>query len=119
MSDASRSLLQVAETEGVTVVTFLASKMLDEEEIQELGDQLFELVEKEQRRRLILDFHNVEALPSGALAKLFKLKKKLTSLHGTLKLCSIRPELFEVFRITRLDTVFEIYPDTQSAASSF
>jgi anti-sigma B factor antagonist len=36
-----------------------------------------------------------------------------------MKLCSIQPELLEVFRITRLDTVFEIYKDARSALERF
>ena len=31
----------------------------------------------------------------------------------------IRPELLEVFRITRLDTVFEIQPDVDAALARF
>jgi anti-sigma B factor antagonist len=119
MSDASPSMIRVAETDGVSVVTLLESKILGEEEIQQFGEQLFDLVEKDQRRQLIIDFQKVESLPSGALGKLYKLKKKLGNLQGTLKLCCIRPELLEVFRITRLYTVFDIYPDASSAMASF
>ena len=119
MHNAPHSMLRVAEIDGITLVTLLEHRMLGEEEIQELGDQLFGLVDKDQRRKLVLDFERVESLPSAALGKLFKLKKKLANLHGTLKLCSICPELLEVFKITRLDTVFDIYPDASSASASF
>ena len=54
-----------------------------------------------------------------ALGKLINLKKKVAAVKGKLKLCCIHPDLLEVFRITRLDQVFEIYPEEQSALDKF
>ena len=36
-----------------------------------------------------------------------------------MKLCCIHPELKVVFKITRLDQVFEIFDDEQAALDSF
>jgi len=38
---------------------------------------------------------------------------------GRLKLAGIHPEVMEVFRITKLDTVFDIYKDAPSAIETF
>ncbi|HEV3122339.1 MAG TPA: STAS domain-containing protein [Isosphaeraceae bacterium] len=38
---------------------------------------------------------------------------------GKLKLCCIHPDLLEVFRITRLDQVFEIFDEEQEALDKF
>ena len=92
---------------------------LTEENIQEVGDQLYSLVEDEGHRNLLLNFGNVQYLSSAALGKLINLKKKVASVKGKLKLCCIHTDLLEVFRITRLDQVFEIYGDEQSALDKF
>jgi anti-sigma B factor antagonist len=92
---------------------------VSEEDIQETGEQLYRLVEKEGLRNLLLDFGAVRYMSSAALGKLISLKKKLGHVNGRMKLCSIQPELLEVFRITRLDTVFEIYKDARSALERF
>ena len=59
------------------------------------------------------------AILSAALGKLINLKKKVSAVKGKLKLCCIHPDLLEVFRITRLDQVFEIYPEEQTALDKF
>jgi len=111
--------LEISEVGGVTVVRFADGKILDASNIEELGVQLFSLVEQDNRKKMLLDFQNVEFLSSAALNKLIILDKKMKGTSGQLKLCSLRPEIHEVFVITRLNQLFEIADDEQSALDSF
>ena len=115
MSQASRRHLRVENVDGVAVVSFVDTKIVTEENIQEVGDQLYSLVEDDGHKKILLNFGNVQYLSSAALGKLINLKKKVGTVKGKLKLCCIHPDLLEVFRITRLDQVFEIYADEQAA----
>jgi anti-anti-sigma factor len=100
--------VEVAAVGEVTVVRFLDRKILDAAKIQELGDELFSLVGYEDRRKLMLNFSNVEFLSSAALNKLIILEKKMKADDGRLVLSDLRPEIHEVFVITRLTQLFEI-----------
>lgn len=111
--------LEISEVGDVTVVRFADGKILDASNIEELGGQLFNLVEKENRQKLLLNFQNVEFLSSAALNKLIILDKKTKGINGQLKLCSLRPEILEVFVITRLNQLFFIAEDEQTALDSF
>ena len=117
MADNGR--LEVSEVGGVTVIRFVDRKILDEANIQELGKELFALVEEDNRKSLLLNFSNVEFLSSAALGKLITLDKKVKAHGGKLKLCNIRPEIHEVFAITRLDRLFDIQTDESAALASF
>lgn len=119
MSQASRRHLSTETIDGVTVVSFVDTKIVTEENIQEVGDQLYHLVDVEGKKKLLLNFGNVQYLSSAALGKLINLKKKVGAVKGELKLCCIHPDLLEVFRITRLDQVFKIFPDEQGALNTF
>jgi anti-sigma B factor antagonist len=119
MSTGPRRHLRLETIDGVTVVSFVDTKIVTEENIQEVGDQLYSLVEKEGHKKLLLNFGNVQYLSSAALGKLINLKKKVGVVKGALKLCCIHPDLLEVFRITRLDQVFEIYDEEQEALDKF
>ena len=119
MSQAPRRHLRLETIGGVTVVSFVDSKIVTEENIQEVGDQLYSLVEDEGHKQLLLNFGNVQYLSSAALGKLINLKKKVSAVKGKLKLCCIHQDLLEVFRITRLDQVFEIYPEEQTALDKY
>jgi hypothetical protein len=68
---------------------------------------------------MLLDFGNVEFLSSAALNKLIILDKKVKQFKGRLKLCNLRPEIQEVFVITRLNQLFEIKDTVENALASF
>jgi len=103
----------------VTIAKFLDKKILDETNIQIIGNQLFGLVDEDGRKSIILDFSNVEYLSSAALGKLITMDKKVKAASGELRLCSIRPEIFEVFAITKLNKLFKIVEDQEQALTSF
>jgi anti-sigma B factor antagonist len=116
---AENGRLEKSEVGGVTVVRFVDRKILDEANIQELGKELFALVEEENRKSLLLNFANVEFLSSAALGKLITLDKKVKAHGGKLKLCNIRPEIYEVFAITKLNKLFDIREDEATGLDSF
>jgi len=119
MAKALRRRLEVEDIGDVTVVNFVDRKILDEQNIQTIGDQLFQLVDQEGRRKLLLNFGNVEYLSSAALGKLITLNKKLQAVGGRLILCNIDPQIYEVFEITKLDKFFNIQKEEQAALQSF
>jgi len=116
---ASHRRIDVSNVGEVTVVKFLDRKILDEAGILELGTELFSLVEQENRKRLLLDFSGVEFLSSAALGKLITLDRKVKSNKGRMKMSSIRPEILEVFQITKLNKIFDIRKDEAEAISAF
>lgn len=117
MTDRHR--IEVSENGDVTVVNFVDRKILDEANIHELGQELFALVEKDNRQKLLLNFSAVEFLSSAALGKLIHLDKKMKTNNGTLKFSNIRPEIFEVFVITKLNRIFDIQDDEVDALATF
>jgi len=100
--------IEVAESANVSVVRFKDQKIIDPEAIQELGQELFDLVEKEDRKKIVLNFSNVEFLSSAALGKLITFEKKSKRHDAELILTNISPEIFQVFAITNLDKLFQI-----------
>ena len=59
--------INVAKIGDVTVVKFLDKKILDEANIQELGLELFSLIEHDNRKSILLNFSDVEFLSSCLL----------------------------------------------------
>src|SRR2546429_6839331 len=114
-----RRRLEVEDIGDVTVVNFVDKKILDEGNIQIIGEQLFSLVDDLGRRKILLNFQNVEFLSSAALGKLITLNRKLQSVEGRLVMCSIAKEIREVFEITKLDKLFKIYNEEQAALQAF
>ena len=111
--------LEVNEVGDVTVVHFRDQKIIEDLRIQELGQELFQLVETEKRKKLLLNFASVDFLSSAALGKLITLDKKVKLNSGAMKFCNIRPEIYEVFAITRLNRLFDIKRDEADGLAAF
>ncbi|HEX3152124.1 MAG TPA: STAS domain-containing protein [Gemmataceae bacterium] len=114
-----RRRLEVEDSGDVAVVQFVDKKILDEQNIQMIGDDLFRLVDELGRRKILLNFGNVEFLSSAALGKLITMNRKVQAVRGKLVLCNISREIREVFEITKLDKLFTILPDEQAALQAF
>jgi anti-sigma B factor antagonist len=111
--------LEVQQAGDVTVVSFTRTKILDEQVIQAIGDQLFELVEKQGKNKLLINFSKVEYLSSAALGKLISLNSRIAKAKGKLALCCMDPSIYEVFKITQLERIFKNYADEGEALQSF
>ena len=111
--------LDVNEVGDVTVVRFRDHKIVEDINIQELGREMFRLIEVDSRDKLLLNFSSVDFLSSAALGKLITLDKKMKAHGGALKLSNIRPEIYEVFAITKLNRLFDIKDDEADALAAF
>lgn len=99
----------------VVVTTLTDEKILDEDQLQSLEGSFLPLVEQTPGIQLIIDFSNVKFLTSSVLGLLIRISKKVYEINGSLRLCSISPKIQDVFRITRLDKIFEIHDDVDTA----
>ena len=104
---------------NVTIVQFREPRITDLLEIEQLGRELYQLIEEPVHRKLVLDFSEVMFFSSAAIGKLISLSGKLRALSGILKLCNLRPEVLDVLRVCKLDTVFDIRQDRNDAMLSF
>ncbi len=117
MADYRR--LEVNLVGDVAVIKFRDHKIVEDLNIQELGQELFQLVEKDLHKKILLNFSSVEFLSSAALGKLITLDKKMKAAGGVLKLSNIKPEIYEVFAITKLNRLFDIKSDEADALAAY
>ena len=103
---------------GVHVVKITQSDVLDAFEIEQLKGELEAYVASVDGPRIVLDLGLVAHLSSSALGMLVAMKSLTEGNGGGLALCSLRPELMEIFRLTRLDKVLKIHGDASSAVAA-
>jgi anti-sigma B factor antagonist len=115
----ARQRITVEDVGDVSVVTFVDKRILDEQHIQLIRDDMFRLVDELGRRKLLLNFTNVEFLASAMLGKLMSLYKRLAEVGGTLVLCSISKDIKVVFKLMTFDKIMKIVDDEQTGLNSF
>ena len=70
-----------------------------------LFDDVNTLVGKSDSDQIILDFSGVKFMASAMLGKLVALQKKVQEFRAKMKLCSVAPEILEVFKITKVGQI--------------
>ncbi|MCC6739548.1 MAG: STAS domain-containing protein [Planctomycetia bacterium] len=103
----------------VTVVFLQDARILDETTVKVIADELMRLVDNTFKIKLMIDFSNVEYLSSAVLGKLVAIHKKVAEGKGVMKLACIKPAIKEVFKITKLDKVFELHDTHQACMDAF
>jgi anti-anti-sigma factor len=91
----------VEQVGDVAVVRFAATSIRDDDVVDEVRHQLYEMVGQGQRL-FVLNLGPVTALASRALGVLVGLHKKLDEAGGRLVLCEVSPFLYEFFETARL-----------------
>lgn len=109
------ALLRITKQNDVAVVRFATSRILDQSNVQQLGDELESLVEDYGLEKIVLNFENVSYMSSAVMGKLVSLLKRVESAGGKLTLCNIEASIYEIFEIMRFDRMFDIY-DTEDEA---
>ncbi len=116
---AQSSRLRVLDHDGVTRIEFLDRNILDEANIQQIGEEITRIVSDRSEPKVLISFENVDHLSSAALGTLITINNKIRSKDGQLRLANIDPQIYEVFVITKLNKLFQIHDSTEQALASF
>lgn len=103
------ALLKIQKQNDVAVVSFAISRILDQSNVQQLGEEFMALVDDYKLSKLVLNFGGVTYMSSAVMGKLVSLLKKVQGSGGQLRLCSIEKGIFEIFEIMRFDRMFTIF----------
>ncbi len=104
--------MKSTETGDVLVVTVLDTR-IDAAVAVRFKNRMLDLTTT-QSERVVLDLSHVEFLDSSGLGAVVGSMKQLGRARR-LDLAGLTPTVEKVFRITRMDRVFRIFPDTKAA----
>ena len=110
--------LTIEQENGIAIISFAATPVLDTNAIQHLGRQLYEVVEGGPQRSVVLDFTGVTFLSSQTLGVLLTLRRKADKANTKVAVTCLREELARVFAITNLDQLFEFYQTREEAVAA-
>ena len=94
----------------VVVAAFKLDRITEEDNIEQLGHELFSIVDQQDCRKLVIDLQNIEYVTSSVIGKLISLHRKLHRQKGQLILCSLSAKLEDVLRTSRLIDYFQTAP---------
>ncbi|MFA6282193.1 MAG: STAS domain-containing protein [Candidatus Omnitrophota bacterium] len=77
----------------------------------------FEEFVQKNIKKIIVDFSAVKYIDSSGLATFIELLQRLKKTGGCFRICNMDQKVKNVFEVTKLHKIFEIF-DTQSAAEN-
>lgn len=119
MPPSGASRLRVKQINGVTQVEFIDRNILDEANIHQIGEEIAGLIDAAPSPKLLISFASVDHLSSAALGTLITINNRVKNKKGQLRLANIDSQIYEVFKITKLDKLFQIHDTTDAAMASF
>ena len=115
----SHSSLLIQRTEGVELIEFLESSMLDPIRLEKIRDELNGIVTSRLHPRLIISFENVTLISSGVLGILMGLQKKAKEKGGEVRVIKVTPELKKLFEVTKIDKMIKVCKHFDDAMEKF
>jgi len=109
--------LSSKEIDGITVIE-LDGNVLGGPDATALNDTLHQLIEK-RKKKILLDISRVQTMNSSGLSMLINALTTMRNAGGDLKISAASKKIESLLVITKLTTVFELYPTIKQALKSF
>ncbi len=103
--------LEILSENGVVIVVPLVRR-LDASVALTFKEQVQEVIG--QNNNILLDFSHVDFIDSSCLGALVSILKSLNG-KGDLVLCSLNSNIYNLFKLTRMDRIFSIRDKRQDA----
>lgn len=97
------------ETQGTMTIIRLKER-IDSSVAKEFEEKMMGVAE-EQPKGMLVDFSGLDYISSAGLRVLLMTAKKMKSLNGKLALCSMKPNIYEVFEVSGFATMLSVFPD--------
>jgi anti-anti-sigma factor len=113
---AVRRFFEIEQRNDITILLLISENDFEELLVNDLQRAIVAFVEQERPHKLLVDFVNVRRFSSETINGLIRARRRLNEYQAKMCLCSMRPEIHDVFRMMRLDgTVFDIVPTRNEA----
>jgi anti-sigma B factor antagonist len=104
---------------GVQIITFEQSSVLDAYEIEKLGDAIYHHLRPLEAPKVVVDLSHVDHLSSSALGMLIALRQVVVEKKGGgIAIANVKKDLHSIFKMTRLDKLARMCDSTEKAVQS-
>ncbi len=100
---------------SILVIRFQDDSIIDETRIEAVGKELTALANGSDQKKFVLSFGSVEFMSSAMIGKLVHFGNLCKEQDVALRLCNINANIEKVFDLMRLDKLFEIDQDIETA----
>jgi len=118
LTDFHPNYLTLQAHDDIVVATVTLPHLTDEENTEQLGHEMFALLEQYNCLKVVLSLAPVEYATSSVLGKMISLHRKLHRNGGMLVVCDLSKAVTNVLRTSRLLDYFNVADDTAAAIAA-
>ena len=109
--------LSAKEADRITIIS-VEGNVMGGPDASALNEMLHKLTEK-RKKRIILDLSGVRKMNSSGLGMLIGALTSVKNAGGELKVAAASKKIESLLVITKLSTIFDLYPTVKQAVKSF
>ena len=109
--------LNTEEKNNVFIIS-LRDKRLDSRNAVEFKNLLLKLINEEKKKRILIDMNEIDFIDSAGLGAIVSALKNIGK-NGDLKIVNPRAQVKDMFELTRLNLVFNIFDNLEASLNSF
>ena len=111
-------MIEVKEHNGILVAGFTDEDRFNGLITEPVKEKLLTYFNK-PNTKLVLNLNGIKFIDSSGFSVFLSLMKAANNNYGELKICNIKSEVKELFKVLQLHNVFEIYDNCEECLSSF
>lgn len=111
-------MLKTEKINNVTIVKFNDIDRFNALIVEPVKEQLKSFFNKPDTR-LALSLEGIKFIDSSGFGVFLSIMKTANNNHGQFKICCIRPEVMELFKLLQLHNVFDLYDSQDECINSF
>jgi anti-sigma B factor antagonist len=111
-------MLKTEKINNVIVVKFNDIDRFNALIVEPVKEQLKSLFNKPDTR-LALNLEGIRFIDSSGFGVFLSIMKTANNSHGQFKICNIRPEVMELFKLLQLHNVFDLYDSQEECVKNF
>ncbi|MFT4928322.1 MAG: anti-sigma B factor antagonist [Phenylobacterium sp.] len=70
-------------------------------------------------RHIVLNFGQVSTMDTAAVGELFRANTSISNIDGRISLCGLSPKMHQIFKITQILDLFDLYDNEEEAIASY
>ena len=108
------SLLQSV-SEDVIILDFEQTKILHQDAVDTIGAELQNIARTTEMKKIVVDMNRIELMTSSMIGQFVSFHKQCQARGINISFCNLTKQIKELFKITKLDTMFQIKKNREDA----
>ena len=102
-------------SDDVMILDFEQTKILHQDAVDTIGAELQNIARTTDLKKIVVDMNRIELMTSSMIGQFVSFHKQCQARGISVTFCNLTSQIKELFKITKLDTMFQIKGNREEA----